>query len=45
MECFDIDGWARRFRLGVNAENARRPLKELVFPSLDLIGVHIELLR
>lgn len=36
--------WARRFRLGFIAENARRPLKELIFPLFDLVGVHIELL-
>jgi hypothetical protein len=44
IECFDIDGGARRFGPGFIAKNARRPLKELVFPLLDLIGVHIELL-
>lgn len=44
MKRFDSDGWSRRFRLHVIAEDACRPLKELVFPLLDLVGVHIELL-
>jgi hypothetical protein len=44
VQRFDIDGWTRRFRLRFIAENACRPLKELVFPLFDLVGVHIELL-
>ncbi len=44
MKRFDIDGWTRRFRLRFLAKDARRPLKELVFPLPDLVGVHVELL-
>jgi len=35
VQGFDIDGRSRRFRFGVIAEDACRPLKELVFPLLD----------
>jgi hypothetical protein len=45
MQRFDVDGRACRFRLSFIAENARRPLNELIFPLLDLVGVHIELLH
>ncbi len=41
---FDIDGWTCRFRLRFIAENACRPIKELVFPLFDLVGMHVELL-
>lgn len=41
---FDSDGWIRRFSLRFIAENACRPLRELVFPLLDLVGAHIKLL-
>jgi len=44
VQRFDIDGWPRRFRLRFIAENAGRPLKELVFPLLDLVGVLVKLL-
>ena len=44
MKGFDIDGWSRRFRLGFIAKNACRPLKELVFPLFDLVGMYVELL-
>lgn len=44
MQCFDIHGWTRRFRLRFITENACRPLKELVFPLFDLVGVHVKLL-
>lgn len=44
MQCFDIDGWTRRFRLRFITKNACRPLKELVFPLFDLVGVHVKLL-
>ena len=43
MQRFDIHGRACRFSLGFIAEKARRPLKELIFPLFDLVGVHIEL--
>eukprot|EP01035_Chromulina_nebulosa_P039519 gene39518-biopygen26411 len=36
MERLHIDGWDRWFRLAFIAENASHPLKELVFPLLDL---------
>jgi hypothetical protein len=32
------------FRFGFTAENARRSLKKMVLPLLDLIGAHVELL-
>jgi len=44
VQRFDIDGWTGRFGLGFIAENACGPLKELVFPLLDLIGMNVELL-
>jgi hypothetical protein len=44
MRGFDIDGRSRWFSFGVITENACRPLKELVLPLLDLIGMHVELL-
>ncbi|MBB4346194.1 hypothetical protein GGE56_007686 [Rhizobium leguminosarum] len=39
---FDVNGLVCRFRLGFITENARSPIKELVFPLLDLVGVHVE---
>src|SRR5690606_31722848 len=44
MKRFDINGWPCRFRLVLITENAGRPLKELVFPLLNLVGMHVELL-
>jgi len=44
VQCFDIDGWTRRFRLRFITENACRPFKELVFRLFDLVGVHVKLL-
>jgi hypothetical protein len=43
MKGFDIDGRTRWLRLRFIAENTSRPLKKLVFPLLDLVGVHVEL--
>ena len=34
VQCFDIDGWTRRFRLRFIAKNARRPLQELVYSTV-----------
>jgi hypothetical protein len=39
MQRFGVDGRSRRFRLGVIAENTRRPLRQSVFPLLNPIGV------
>lgn len=36
-------GRSRRFCLGVTAKNTRRSLKKLLFPLLELVGVHVEL--
>lgn len=40
-----IDGRPRRFHLLSITENSRSSLKELVFPMLDLIVMHVKLLR
>lgn len=44
MQRFDIDGRTRWFRPRSIAEDACRPLKNLVFLLFDLVGVHVELL-
>src|SRR5690606_13824444 len=44
VQRFDIHGRTRWFRPRSIAEDACRPLKKLVFPLFDLVGVHVELL-
>src|SRR5882724_195761 len=44
MESFDIDSGYRRFRFRIVAKYVCRSLKQLVFPLLDLVDVHVELL-